>query len=113
MQQWCQRIREAFDQACGELNEEFIYEHDFAANYSTVRCPRPMPSSACVLTCAMDFLSQSLTVVECMSPEGKYVTPLVICQSKAGPPCGWFREYRKEDYWYTTAEKGFNNTAVD
>jgi hypothetical protein len=55
---------------------------------------------------------ESLTVVECMSPEGKYITPLVIYQSKAGPLCGWFREYRKEHYWYTTAEKGFNNTAI-
>jgi hypothetical protein len=55
---------------------------------------------------------ESLTVVECMSPDGRYVTPLVIYMSKAGPLCGWFREERKEDYWYTTAEKGFNNTAI-
>jgi hypothetical protein len=33
-----QRIREAFDQACGNLNEEFIYEDDFDNNYTTVRC---------------------------------------------------------------------------
>jgi hypothetical protein len=55
---------------------------------------------------------ESLTVVECMNPDGKYVTPLVIYQSKAGPLCGWFREERPEDYWYTTAEKGFSNTAI-
>jgi hypothetical protein len=47
-----QRIKEAFDQACANLGEEFTYEDDLDDNYNTVRFPHPMPSSECVLTCA-------------------------------------------------------------
>jgi hypothetical protein len=45
---------------------------------------------------------ESLTVVECMSPEGRYVTPLVIYMFKAGPPGGWFQETRQEDHLWAT-----------
>jgi hypothetical protein len=44
------RIREAFGQACSELNVEFIYDHDQGANFKSVRFPHPLPSSSCVLT---------------------------------------------------------------
>jgi hypothetical protein len=45
-----QRIREAFCQACSELNEEFINDHDWVANFISVCFPHPLPSSTCVLT---------------------------------------------------------------
>jgi hypothetical protein len=45
-----QRVREAFGQACAELNEEFIYDHDQRDNFKSVRFPHPLLSSTCVLT---------------------------------------------------------------
>jgi hypothetical protein len=59
-----QRIREAFGQACSELNEEFIYDHDRANNFKTVRFPRPLPSSTCVLT----YLPAQKCGAQCAEP---------------------------------------------
>jgi hypothetical protein len=55
---------------------------------------------------------ESLTVIECINTEGKYVEPTVIYEGTAGPLCGWFREEREHDFWYGNSKSGFNNTAI-
>jgi hypothetical protein len=55
---------------------------------------------------------ESLTVIECINTQGKYVEPTVIYEGTAGPLCGWFREAREDDFWYGNSKSGFNNTAI-
>jgi hypothetical protein len=55
---------------------------------------------------------ESLTVVECINTEGKYVEPTVLYEGTAGPLSGWFRLQQERDFWYGNAKSGFNNTAI-